>query len=66
MRTYQSMHEVKAELRKKDLERQITKEQLKRNYHHFKKDFKANIIKNTAMTIVAKFGLTYLKQRFEQ
>lgn len=63
MKTFQSIDDVAKELRKKDLERQISKEQLKLNYSEFKDQLSTSLLSTTAFSLLTKIGIGYLKRR---
>jgi uncharacterized membrane protein len=62
-KTFQSVDHFENELKRKDLEHQISREQLKLNYNRLQNRFTLPILKTTALSFLTKIGIGYLKKR---
>lgn len=63
MESYNSLQEIEMALKKKDLERQISREELRLQYLKLTRIGSSNAIAQFAMTLLKKYGVKYLIRR---
>jgi len=62
-RKFSSINQLENELKKRDLERQTTREQLKLNYNRFEESIASPSLSTIALSLLGKIGIDYLKKR---
>ncbi len=65
MKQYHSLQEMKFEIKRLDLQRQITKEQIKQNNYLLKKTFSNNLLSSNLVKKVSNLALTYLVKKIK-
>lgn len=63
MESYNSLQEIEMALKKKGLERQISREELRLQYLKLTRIGSSNAITQFAMTLLKKYGVKYLIRR---
>lgn len=66
MRTFESLHDVELELKKKNLERQLLREEIKHNYLSFQQRFESNWFSNPIIAKLSKIGIQYIINRIRK
>ncbi|HPF10372.1 MAG TPA: hypothetical protein PKW08_02495 [Flavobacteriaceae bacterium] len=62
-RQFQSLREIELELKKKDLERQISREQIRQHGLLLKQHWARSVLTSTLVKTVSKIGVQYLIKR---
>lgn len=65
MKQYHSLQEMEFEIKRLDLQRQITKEQIKQNNYLLKKTFSNNLLSSNLVKKVSNLALTYLVKKIK-
>ncbi|MEZ4874809.1 MAG: hypothetical protein R2793_05005 [Flavobacteriaceae bacterium] len=63
MKNFNSLKDIELELKKRDLQRQITREQIKQNYLLFEQSWTKGLLSSTLLKTLASIGVRYLIKR---
>ena len=65
MKQYNSLQEMELDLKRLDLQKQITKEQIKQNNYLLKKSFRNNIVSSNLVKKVSSIAFIYLLRKIK-
>ncbi|MBW2938612.1 hypothetical protein KXJ69_10875 [Aureisphaera sp. CAU 1614] len=65
MKQYNSLQEMELDLKRLDLQKQITKEQIKQNNYLLKKSFRNNVVSSNLVKKVSSIAFIYLLRKIK-